>query len=266
LTEQEERRLEHFLRTAPNLVILSDEERARMRRLVAEFLAAVEIRGEEGLVPSETERLLVAIACSTLYLGRPEWHFPPIQRVRLAPRGFDARFKPARGEKAWAGYCASDRGEVGLCSAALLHSFRKSGDGYQAGLHEFAHCLDFGRSWRSAALPRTRQNRSVDSPVPYGKYDGVPADLPAELLGNWRAAIQEEREAVAAQASPLGPYAQTNDAETFAVAVETFFERPETLRRAAPVLYDLLRDYFNQDPADRLRKARVGRRPPRRCR
>ncbi|MCA9685529.1 MAG: zinc-dependent peptidase, partial [Myxococcales bacterium] len=47
----------------------------------------------------------------------------------------------------------------------------------------------------------------------------------------------------------LRDYAGTNEAEFFAVAVEVFFERPHALRDKDPELYQLLRDYFGQDPA-----------------
>ncbi len=44
--------------------------------------------------------------------------------------------------------------------------------------------------------------------------------------------------------SVLRKYAGTNEAEFFAVAVETFFERPGALRRATPELYAILEEYF----------------------
>ena len=56
---------------------------------------------------------------------------------------------------------------------------------------------------------------------------------------------------------PLRPYAATNPSEFFAVATESFFDRPLDLRAAEPELYDVLRSYYRQDPA-----ARVGRPAP----
>jgi len=51
--------------------------------------------------------------------------------------------------------------------------------------------------------------------------------------------------------SALDEYAGTNEAETFAVAVEHFFKAPDRLRRRHPDLYEALRDYLGQDPAAR---------------
>ncbi|MDJ0521752.1 MAG: zinc-dependent peptidase, partial [Planctomycetota bacterium] len=54
----------------------------------------------------------------------------------------------------------------------------------------------------------------------------------------------------------LDAYAATNEAEFFAVATETFFEKPRRLARKHPDLYAVLRDYYRQDPLERLDRAR----------
>jgi len=43
-------------------------------------------------------------------------------------------------------------------------------------------------------------------------------------------------------------YGATNPAEFFAVATETFFEKPKTLARKRPELYDELKSYYQLDP------------------
>ena len=53
----------------------------------------------------------------------------------------------------------------------------------------------------------------------------------------------------------LDSYGLTNEAEFFAVAVETFFEKPLRMERRQPKLYAILAKYFGQDPAGRLRRA-----------
>ena len=49
----------------------------------------------------------------------------------------------------------------------------------------------------------------------------------------------------------IDPYGARNEAEFFAVATESFFERPRALRDALPALYALLADFYRQDPAAR---------------
>lgn len=68
--------------------------------------------------------------------------------------------------------------------------------------------------------------------------------------------------------SLLDAYAATNAVEFFAVAVETFFERPVELRARHPELYGALAAYFRQDPAgwDRGDATGEARAAPRRSR
>ena len=54
---------------------------------------------------------------------------------------------------------------------------------------------------------------------------------------------------------PLDPYGATNPAEFFAVATEVFFDVPTQLEAHEPDLFGVLRDYYGQDPAERLRRA-----------
>jgi MtfA peptidase len=46
-------------------------------------------------------------------------------------------------------------------------------------------------------------------------------------------------------------YAGEDPAEFFAVATECFFTRPGAMQRRHPLLYEVLRDYYGQDPARR---------------
>ena len=63
-----------------------------------------------------------------------------------------------------------------------------------------------------------------------------------------------ERERLASGNSLLHPYGLKNEAELFAVAVESFFQEPLRVRAAHPDLYALLAEFFNQDPAARLHR------------
>jgi Mlc titration factor MtfA (ptsG expression regulator) len=54
----------------------------------------------------------------------------------------------------------------------------------------------------------------------------------------------------------MDSYGAKSPAEFFAVATETFFERPLEFKAAHPDLYELLRGYYRQDPALRLLRFR----------
>ena len=50
----------------------------------------------------------------------------------------------------------------------------------------------------------------------------------------------------------LDPYAATNPAEYFAVATETFFEKPHQLKAMRPELYAELQNFYQLDPSEWL--------------
>ena len=59
------------------------------------------------------------------------------------------------------------------------------------------------------------------------------------------------RDAEQDRPSALDEYGATNKAEFFAVATESFFEKPVQLEREHPELYAQLREFYGQDPARR---------------
>ena len=52
----------------------------------------------------------------------------------------------------------------------------------------------------------------------------------------------------------IDAYGATNPAEFFAVVTETFFERPVALQKRHPALYDQMKSFYLQDPAERYRR------------
>lgn len=52
----------------------------------------------------------------------------------------------------------------------------------------------------------------------------------------------------------LDKYGATNPAEFFAVATETFFEKSIQMQKKMPETYDVLRSFYNLDPAKWLKR------------
>jgi Mlc titration factor MtfA (ptsG expression regulator) len=98
-------------------------------------------------------------------------------------------------------------------------------------LHEFVHKLDMRD----------------------GVSDGTPLIEDEALRERWIEVCTTEYENVRAGRSVLRPYAGTNAAEFFAVASETFFTVPLDVESLEPELYDVLRAFYGQDPAARVR-------------
>ena len=91
-------------------------------------------------------------------------------------------------------------------------------------------------------LTERRRARGVAGPFPEAWEATLRADL-----AHWRHLDDAERALRA-----LDPYAATDEAELFAVATKSFFERPATLARELPKLYALLADDYRQGPAARM--------------
>ncbi len=99
-------------------------------------------------------------------------------------------------------------------------------------LHEFAHQLD--------------QRDGLSTGTPLARY--APAfQIWVEVFHR---RFDEHQQAVAdGRPTLLHEYGATAPPEFFAVATETFFERPADLRQEMPDLYEQLALYYNIDPA-----------------
>ena len=118
----------------------------------------------------------------------------------------------------------------------LKHGFRRSHDGFNVGLHELAHIMDMAD----------------------GAADGVPAAMDWMATAPWVEVMARhmKKKSRRGKREVLDDYSKTNEAEFFAVAVETFFEKPKLMKRKEPKLYELLCDYFGQDPLSEGGQAR----------
>ena len=209
-------RYEHFER-------LPDGLRQSFETDLKVFLAEKRITGV-GTEATEELRLLVGASAVTLTLGWPRAEWDVLTEVLLYPDDFDRDY--AFGGLDLAGQ-THPWGTVILSAPALLESFEYPDDGFHVGLHEFAHLLDVERS----------------------EFDGMPTGLSEARRRDWAALVDREMERLRDGRSVLDPYGADDPVEFFAVAVETFFERPRELRRRHAELYALLAEYFVQDPA-----------------
>ncbi len=206
---------------------LDPEGRGRFEDDVRIFLAEQTITGARDAAVSDEARLLIAASAAMLSHGLPSWEWPRVRDIVVYPRAFDDRYDI----DAAGGHVA---GQVSLSGPILFSrrdlelGFRHASDGHNVGLHELAHVMD----------------------MQDGAADGVPADLPWVSTAPWVKVVASRLRALRRRrgGSFLRDYAGTNEAELFAVAVEVFFEQPARLAARDPELFEMLRDYFNQDP------------------
>src|ERR1700687_3175973 len=86
--------------------------------------------------------------------------------------------------------------------------------------------------------------------------DGTPRLERGGDVDRWVEVCTEAYEALCAgiERPPLQPYGATNPGEFFAVATEAFFDVPVALEYHEPRLYEVMRDFYKQDPATRIRR------------
>jgi Mlc titration factor MtfA (ptsG expression regulator) len=205
---------------------LCEAGRFRFEDDVRIFLAEQRVVGSHGANVDDSTRVLIAASAAMLGHGLPDWEWPSLRDIVVYPKAFDEEYRVGdHGELAG---MVHSQGPILIAQSALRHGFARPRDGHNVALHELAHVMDFAS----------------------GAADGVPADLDFVATAPWVEAISSRlsRMRRGRYAGALRPYAGTNEAELFAVAVEAFFERPEALRERDPELFELLADYLNQRP------------------
>jgi Mlc titration factor MtfA (ptsG expression regulator) len=209
-------RYDHYDRLPPDW-------RVRFEDDLRIFLAEKRITGVEVEVTEEL-RLLVAASAVTVSLGWPDYDWQQLTEVLLYPQDFDRDYRFGGNElsgqtHAW--------GTVILSVPSLRESFEDPDDGFHVGIHEFAHLLDVSQT----------------------RFEGIPAGLPAARSREWVLLAEKEMARLRKGKSVIDPYGADDPVEFLAVAVEAFFEPALEVRRKHRELYDLLAEYFGQDPA-----------------
>jgi hypothetical protein len=199
--------------------------RARFEDDLRLFLAETRITGV-GIEATEELRVLVAASAVTLSVGWPEYEWRQLTEVLLYPDDFDRDYTPGGDERSGE---AHPWGTVILSAPSLEESFEVPDDAYHVGIHEFAHLLDVDQT----------------------HFDGIPIGLAAARAREWVAVAEKEMEVLRARPgrSAFDEYGGEDPVEFLGVAVEAFFEIPQVVRRRHRAVYDILSEYFGQDPA-----------------
>ncbi len=217
---------------------LPETGKSELRGRIHVFLAEKRFEGCGGLEVTDRIRLIIAAQACLLILHRETDYFPRLRTVLVYPRAYLAPVSEPDEEGLVAEGSESRLGESLELGAVVLSwedvlADAEQLDGANLVLHEFAHQLD-------------AEERGTD---------GVPLLDGHELYGSWARVLGEEyrklrRDSMAGRWTMLDEYGATDPAEFFAVATESFFERPRLLRHRHPELYEELRRYYRQDPAE----------------
>lgn len=224
----------------PFLACLSPEEGRRLRDFSTLFLDRKEFTGAHGLaVTDEMAVTIAAQACLPILNLGLHWYdgFVGIvvhadevlaKREVIGDDGVVHHYdEPLTGE-------AMEGGPVTLSWHDVSQAGATAEWGYNVVIHEFAHVLDMRD----------------------GIADGTPP-LPSRTLHeHWQLVLAAAydrfcRKLDAGAPTLLDPYGAEAPSEFFAVACESFFVAPQDFQAEHPAFYELMREFFKQDPAQR---------------
>jgi Mlc titration factor MtfA (ptsG expression regulator) len=221
---------------------LTDEERRSIEDYVRVFLPEKNWEGCGGFELTEEVQVAIAANVALLVLGLGEEYFDHVQSILVYPDTYVAPHSlhahdglvvdeagSARDGEAWY------RGPVILSWEDVLADLRQPEYGSNLVVHEFAHQLDM-LNGRHA--------------------DGIPPMSSREQLERWTRTVNREYEQLVqacrrGRHTLLDCYGATDKAEFFSVSSEVFFTLPKELQAEHPDLYDVLREFYRQDPAVR---------------
>jgi len=199
------------------------------------FLDEKQFIGQEGIEVTDEMRVIVAgNAC--LLLSGNQRRFTGFSSILIYPEAYTAHEtqhdgllttkKPSkRAGESWV------RGPIVLSWANTINGSLNAEDGHNVVIHEFAHKLD-------------EQS---------GHMNGLPVLSNTSQYNAWNKVLSEEFNALHERARQgdnrvLDAYGTVSPAEFFAVASESFFEKPAQMQQRLPELYEQLQTFYNLNP------------------
>ena len=199
------------------------------------FLHEKSFEGCGGLELSDEIKITIAAQACLLLLNRKTNYYPKLVSILVYPSTFIVKDQrdglgvviPAQSRlgESWR------TGIVVLAWDEVLSGAHNPDDGDNVVLHEFAHQLD-----------------QED-----GEADGTPILEKRSQYMSWARVLSKEFKSLQKNsfkelATVMDHYGATDAGEFFAVATETFFEKPQQMKLKHPELYDELKSYYKVDP------------------
>ncbi|HEX2575454.1 MAG TPA: M90 family metallopeptidase [Aquihabitans sp.] len=221
--------------------LLDDDERDRLAGLLEAIVTTKRWEPAQGFELTDRVRTVIAAQAALLVLELDLDHYRDVGSIIVHPSTmrFDTTSEgPVPGTEVCGSVDLLGEAAYGgpvviawdSASAAARHPAR----GHDVVLHEFAHKLDM-----------------LD-----GTVDGTPP-LEGAALARWVEVCTREYVRLRdgdEDDDVLDDYGATDAGEFFAVATESFFTVPIDLEVTHPGLYDVLRGFYRQDPAERVRR------------
>ena len=201
------------------------------------FLAEKEFIGCNGQEITDEIRYTIAGTACMLLLNREANYFPGFTSILVYPDTYqsvdvvydglvESHEQSTRAGESW------HRGPIVLSWGDVIRGVTDDSDGFNVVLHEFAHKLD-------------EENEGTDG-LPMLHADHHYREW-VDVLGRDYEAL--EKRVMRGDNHVLDDYGLESPPEFFAVATESFFEKPKAMKERLPDLYEQLRRFYCVDPA-----------------
>jgi len=205
---------------------LPESKRARFEGLLQAFAHEKYFVPAGGMEIDDTVRVIISACAARLILHRDLSYYDRLTEIVVYPHDYKHKDDDGRilGE-------AHHWGVVVLSWSAVLRGINNPYDGHATAAHEFAHVLDRGG----------------------GAFDGTPTLDRLSAYEPWAVVMSDHYERLQRRGPKvrkvLRPYGATNEAEFFAVATESYFEKPTQMLKQTPELYREMQLFYGGDPA-----------------
>ncbi len=215
---------------------LIETEQDRIGELAGQLLTEKRWEAANGFDLTEEIRLTISLQAALMVLGLSFDHYREVGTIIVHPSTLVLAGEHGVGNGmasddplALLGLAGHAEGPVVIVWDEARRNARHPERGHDVVFHEFAHKLDM-----------------LDHAV-----DGTPPLEDQSAHDRWVEVCTGVFEAVRRGEGPtaLDDYAGQDVGEFFAVATEAFFNRAAKLQQQAPDLYDVLADFYRQDPA-----------------
>ena len=230
--------LEIIEKNVPLYRHLSDSLKQELGGLINIFLDEKHFEGCGGLEITDEIKVTIAAQACMLLLNRKTKFFPKLRTILVYPHTYVAKTVSSGGGLVVEGQSVRlgeswQSGPVVLAWDSVTGGTSNAADAQNVVIHEFAHQLDQedGSADGAPILEHRSRNKAW-----------------AEVLSGEYEALQKKKKRH--RRSVMSKYGATNQAEFFAVATETFFEKPRQMRKRHQELYEELKGYYKLDPAE----------------
>ncbi len=203
----------------------TEELKNNFRRRVAIFISEKEYIPAGGLTEiSEEMKVLISASAIQLAFGIPGVYLQHFSKIIIFPE----EFRLPDSDNTYDGN-VNLKGAIFLSWKNFLLGYKYPEDGRNLGLHELAHALYFENAYKN------------------DEFDFLDRRALLEFAVMTKRELEKMHKG---ECDFFRDYAAKNRHEFFAVAVESFFERPKEFRENIPDLYDTLAALLNQDTAE----------------